>query len=163
VDESGDGNYSLKTITDIFRRVAPRDQFIVNESFLDQYTIKSGERPEDIAYFLYGNAKYNWVILLVNNIVDPYNEWYYTEEQLQALVTQRYGTGNENATHHYAVYDTPLICSDYDADLVASGDLFEVTHLEHERFENDSRQNINVLHPKYLNDFISEFKRLIRQ
>lgn len=163
IDEKNDGNESLVTLTDIFRRVTPRDKFIVHETFLEEYTIKSGERPEDIAYYLYGNAKYHWIILLINNIVDPYHDWYFTDEQIQALVDAKYGTGNSNATHHWAFYTSPLICTDYDAALVASGDLFEVTHLEHERFENDNRQTIKVLQPRYLNDFVNEFKTLIQE
>jgi len=163
IDEKNDGNESLITLTDIFRRVAPKDSFIVNEAFLEEYTIKSGERPEDISFFLYNNAKYHWVILLINNIIDPYLEWYYTEEQLEALVEKKYGAGNANATHHFALYDSPLICSDYNAALITAGEMFEVTHLEHERFENDSRQTIKVLQPRYLNDFITEFKQLINE
>ena len=163
IDFNNNGFGSQVLVTDIFRRVAPLDKFIVNETFLEDYTIKAGERPEDIAYFLYGDTEYHWVLLVINNIIDPYNEWYYTPEQLEALVEQRYGEGNLNATHHWARYDNPLICEDYDAARVANGELFEVTHLEHEQFENDARQNIKVLHPRYLNDFVNEFNRLIQK
>lgn len=163
IDFNNDGNGSQVSVVDIFRRVSPLDKFIVNQIYLEDYVIKSGEKPEDIAYLLYGDTKYHWILLIINNIIDPYNEWYYTPEQLRALVTQRYGVGNENATHHWARYDNPLICEDYDAAKVASGELFEVTHLEHELFENDARQNIKVLHPRYLDAFVNEFKRLIKQ
>lgn len=163
IDFNNNGFGSQVITVDIFRRVAPLDKFIVNELFLEDYVIKAGERPEDVAFHLYGDPEYHWVLLVINNIIDPYNEWYYTPEQLWSLVTQRYGAGNENATHHWARYDNPLICQDYDAASVASGDLFEVTHLEHEQFENDARQNIRVLHPRYLNDFVNEFYRLMKQ
>lgn len=152
-------NDGFITVTDIFRRVAPQDKFIVNETYLETYTIKAGERPEDIAYDLYGDPEYHWVLLIINNIIDPYNEWYYSPEQLYALVEQRYTKPND--THHFALVSNPLICSDYDEALIASGELVEVTHLEHEELENDARQEIKVLHPRYLKDFVSEFKRKI--
>ena len=150
-------------VTDIFRRVVPRDKFVVNESFLDKYTIKSGETPEEIAYKLYGDTEYHWVILVLNNIIDPYNEWYLTSEQLKAMVEQRYGAGNSNATHHWARTDRPEICVDYDPALLADGTIFEVSHLEHEEIENNNRQDIKILHPRFLNNFVSEFKQLIKK
>jgi len=152
---------SLITITDIFRRVVPLEKFIVNETFLEQYTIKAGERPEDIAFTLYGDPQYHWILLLINNIIDPYNEWYYTSDQIKAMVNQRYGEAQANATHHWATTARPEICVDYDPAKVASGEIFEVTHLEHEEIENELRQTIKVLHPRYLNDFVAEFKQLI--
>jgi len=154
---------SREVVTDIFRRVAPRDKFIVNEFYLDKYSLQAGERPEDVAYKLYGDPEYHWILLLINNIIDPYNEWYYTDEQILRMVEQRYGAGNANATHHWATTERPEICVDYDADLLASGDIFEVTHYEHEIIENEARQEINVLHPRYLNNFLSEFKQLIKR
>lgn len=150
-----------EVLTDIFRRVVPNDQFIVNETFLEKYTIQAGERPEDLAYQLYGDPQYHWIFLIINNIVDPYNEWYYTQPQLLAMVKQRYGEGNENEIHHYALKSRPLICSDYDPALIASGDLIPVTHLEHEELENDARQDIKVLHPRYLKNFVTEFRQLV--
>lgn len=150
-----------EVVTDIFRRVVPRDKFIVNEMFLDRYTLRSGERPEDIAYQLYKDPEYHWVILLINNIIDPYNEWYFTPEQLQAMVKQRYGAGNENEIHHYALAARPLICSDYNPTQIASGELIPITHLEHEELENEARQEILLLRPVHLNDFVQEFKLLV--
>lgn len=154
---------SLITVTDIFRRVAPLDKFIVNEAFLEKYQIKAGERPEDIAFELYGDPEYHWILLLINNIIDPFNEWYYTPEQIVAQAKQRYGEDSVNATHHWATAARPEICVDYDPAKVASGEIFEVTHLQHEEIENDLRQSIKVLHPRYLNDFVAEFKQLIRR
>ena len=154
---------SREVVTDIFRRVAPRDKFIVNETYLEKYVLKAGERPEDIAYQLYGDAELHWVILLLNNIIDPYNEWYYTPEQVEAMVKQRYGENNANATNHWASTDRPEICVDYDAEKLASGEIFEVSHLEHELIENDARQEIKILHPRYLNNFVTEFRELIKQ
>lgn len=129
--------------------------------FLERYVIKSGERPEDIAYFLYGDPEYHWVILLINNIIDPYNEWYYTPDQLRSMVKQRYGVGNENEIHHYALASRPLVYSDYNPTQIANGELIPITHLEHEELENEARQEILLLRPTHINDFVQEFKLLV--
>lgn len=146
-------------VTDIFRRVAVKDQFIVNEIYLDTYTIKSGERPEDIAYELYDDPQLHWVILLINNIIDPYHDWYYTPEQLRSMVVQRYT--NPDAIHHYASKDNLSLFVDYNAADLANGDIVAVTNLEYETLENDERQEIKILHPRYLKEFTDQFKNLI--
>jgi|TARA_B110000967_G_scaffold210076_1_gene270294 hypothetical protein len=154
---------ALITVTDIFRRVVPLEKFIVQESFLETYTLKAGERPEDLAFQLYGSAEYHWILLLINNIVDPFNEWYYTPEQLQVFVDQKYGKNEGNATHSWVMTTNTDIKVDYNAGKFSSGDIQELTHLQYEMSVNDARQEIKVLHPRYLNDFVAEFKQLIGQ
>ena len=104
----------LIVATDIFRRVALSD-IAINELLLTKYTIEAGQKPEDVADILYDDPKLYWVVLLVNNIIDPYNEWYFTPEQIRSLVEDKYGVGNSGNTHHYIVADNPLVCVQYDA------------------------------------------------
>lgn len=148
--------------TDIFRRVK-LNQLAVNELLLVDYTIEAGQKPEDVADILYDDPKLFWTILLVNDIVDPYNEWYYSPEDLRALVDQKYGVGNSGNTHHWITLDNPLVCVEYDSAKLAAGEIKEVSHLEHEEFENDARQNISVINPKFIQDFLTEFNRTINE
>lgn len=147
-------------VTDIFRKIK-LSEFANNELLLVDYTIEAGQTPEIVADILYDDPKLFWTILLVNDIVDPYNEWYLSQEDLELLVEQKYGAGNSGNVHHWIVVDSPLICVEYNSAKVASGEIKEVSHLEHEQFENDARQNISVVNPKFIQDFITEFKRLI--
>lgn len=148
--------------TDIFRRIK-LSSLAENELLLVDYTIEAGQRPEDVADILYDDPKLYWVVLLVNDIIDPYNEWYYSPEQLEALVEDKYGAGNSNNTHHWITLDNPLVCVEYDTAKLAAGEIKEVSHLEHEQFENDSRQDISVVNPKFIQDFLTEFNRLINE
>lgn len=148
--------------TDIFRRVK-LNQLAVNELLLVDYTIEAGQKPEDVADVLYDDPKLFWTILLVNDIVDPYNEWYYSPEDLRALVDQKYGVGNSGNTHHWITLDNPLVCVEYDSAKLAAGEIKEVSHLEHEEYENDARQNISVINPKFIQDFLTEFNRTINE
>jgi hypothetical protein len=54
------------------------------------YTIREGERPEDIALLYYGSIDYTWLVLLSNNIADPYTEWYIPEEQFNSYLIEKY-------------------------------------------------------------------------
>lgn len=149
------------TTTDIFRRVAPLKTFLDNDTFMEHYRLTAGERPEDVAFALYKDPELHWTILLTNNIVDPYNEWYYTPDAIRKLTAQRYGAGNENQIHHYCDNEDREYIVDWDATKLANGDIIAVTNLEFEDSENDKRQLIKVIQPAFIGDFIQEFKRLI--
>lgn len=153
---------ALVATKDIFRRVAPLKNFLDNDMFLEHYRITAGERPEDVAFALYKDPSLHWTILLSNNIVDPYNEWYYTPDSIKKLAAQRYGAGNEHQIHHYCeiIGDDEFIV-DWDPARLANGEIVAVTNLEYEDKENDKRQLIKVIQPQFIGDFIQEFKRLI--
>jgi len=40
-----------------------------------EYTVEDEERPETIAYRVYGRADYHWLILLFNEVHDPFFSW----------------------------------------------------------------------------------------
>lgn len=40
-----------------------------------EYIIEDEEKPETLAYRIYGRADYHWLILLFNEIIDPYFSW----------------------------------------------------------------------------------------
>jgi hypothetical protein len=73
----------------LLRRVAFSNR-INEEVAFTLYDIKDGERPEHIANRLYGNANYHWIILLANDIVDPYYGWYMSQSVLEQYIQKRY-------------------------------------------------------------------------
>ena len=65
-----DGTKNYKLVPDILRRVKLRAN-IRNGMFLfDNYDVKEGEKPEDIASKWFGAPQLHWVILMTNNITD---------------------------------------------------------------------------------------------
>lgn len=86
------------------RDITRRNQFIKNVStnplvYLP-YTVKEGERPEDIAHWYYGSTDYVWLVYLANNIIDPYNQWPMSIEEFNNYMIEKYTeqsgkTGNE--------------------------------------------------------------------
>lgn len=54
------------------------------------YTVKEGERPEDIAYYYYGSVDYVWIVFLSNNILDPYFEWPLSENEFFHSLAKKY-------------------------------------------------------------------------
>lgn len=67
------------------------------------YTIRDGERPDTIAHDYYGSSDLSWLVLLANNILDPYHEWPLQDRDINALIVKKYGSiANALANpHHY--------------------------------------------------------------
>lgn len=152
---------TVVTVRDIFRRVSIIEANLNNYN-LEYYTILDGEQPEDVAYKLYGDAKLYWTIMLANNIIDPYNDWYVSSEVLEEYTKQKYGEDFLNVHHHWILPERPEVCVEYDRDKLASGEILPVTNLEHEVILNDARQEIQVVSKTDIRDFVKEFRNLIR-
>lgn len=55
-----------------------------------EYKLKDGETPEYIAYKVYQNPELNWIILLFNDIINPYVDWPKSQEQLENYIQNEY-------------------------------------------------------------------------
>ena len=87
----------------ILRRVALSDNTLGSNGAFIEYHIKDGEKPEHIADRVYGNPEEHWIILLTNNIIDPYYDWYLTHDQLKSYIVSKYGSLAiaQTRIHHY--------------------------------------------------------------
>ena len=97
------GNENYKLLPNILRRVKLRSGIRSGAFLFDNYDVHDGERPEDIAFKLYGDPELHWVILMTNNITDRYYQWPLTQPQFQEYLTDKYGVGSEDAVHHYEI------------------------------------------------------------
>lgn len=89
--------------TDITRRFSVAN-FVRNSSVtFDEYYIQDGDRPDTVAYDYYDDQTLDWLVLLTNEIHDPYYEWPLSYEQFRSYLRQKY-TSVEYAlsnVHHY--------------------------------------------------------------
>lgn len=83
--------YEGREVKDITRR----NQFVKlvtsNPLLYMPYTVKEGQRPEDIANFYYGSTDYTWLVYISNNIIDPYHEWPMAERDFNNYLIEKYG------------------------------------------------------------------------
>ena len=99
-------NGNTQEVTDIFRRVKVRNKISDNVILFDKYDVQEGEKPEDIAYKIYGEADYFWVVTLINNVVNRYYDWPLDEFVFQQYVADKYS--NPDGIHHYCLlYTSP--------------------------------------------------------
>jgi hypothetical protein len=77
-------------VRDLTKRTKFIEKNFSNPYIFLPYTVKEDEKPEDIAYYYYGSTDETWLVLLANNIIDPYHEWPLNEEQFNKYLIQKY-------------------------------------------------------------------------
>lgn len=129
--------YNHETIQDITTRfiLKPKSNGFGITSFLE-YLIKDWESPENIAYKLYGSCEYVWVILLCNDIINPFTDWLLTNEELEELIAQKYGD-KANAVHHYEL--NGIVYTEKMPNAIV------VTNAQYEYDKNEKKRKIKVL------------------
>ena len=164
-DMANNGVYKL--LPNILRRVKLRSGIRSGSFLFDNYDVKDGERPEDIAYKWFGDPELHWVILMTNNITDRYYQWPLTQPQFQEHLKDKYGAGNEDAVHHYEITQTsgPTTSRDYSHMVECNSDEDNptiVSNRDYEQRKQDEYRQIRLLDRKYLNAFVDEFENLVR-
>jgi hypothetical protein len=164
-DVKGDKNYKL--LPNILKRVKLRSSLRAGVFMFDNYDVKDGERPEDIAFKWFGDAKYHWIILMTNNVTDRYYQWPLSAPQFAEHLTDKYGAGNEDAVHHYEkTQDSGPTSSRNNSHLVEcnsdDGDPSIISNRDYEYRKQDEYRQIRLLNPQYLNTFVEEFDNLIK-
>jgi hypothetical protein len=162
-------NGNTNEVTDIFRRVKIRSKIADNVTLFDKYDVEEGEKPEDIAYKIYGDADYFWIVTLINNVVNRYYDWPLDEHNFQQYVADKYS--NPDAVHHYEITQSSGKQSgdgpaDYSHKLEVNSDYVgaeSVSNIEYERRLQDQKRQIRILLPAYLGVFEEEFRNLIRR
>lgn len=151
-----------KTVStkDIFRRVG-LDRTYNNRLALDSYYVRDGETPDIVANNVYGSSNYHWVILIVNNIVNPYEEWPRKDAELFDYTESKYGVGNALLDHHYRLTSNTDIIVDYDSTKIADGDIEAVSNYDFELDLNQSKRQIYLLKTDYLAGFVTNYKKLM--
>jgi hypothetical protein len=164
-DMAANGDYKL--LPNILKRVKLRAGIAAGSFLFDNYDVRDGERPEDVAFKLYGDPELHWVILMTNNVTDRYYQWPLSAPQFAEHLTDKYGAGNEDAVHHYEkTQDSGPTSSRDSSHLVEcnsdDGDPSIISNRDYEYRKQDEYRQIRLLDPRFLDTFVEEFENLIR-
>lgn len=94
-----DDRESVQVVTNILQRVIIKDTIKNNLSLFDEYDIIDGETPEIVAHKFYNNAGYHWLILHMNDIIDPRFDWPLSTRMLNQYIQSKYTSAFN--IHHY--------------------------------------------------------------
>jgi hypothetical protein len=138
-------------VTDIIRAVQIQSGFEDSNIYLPPYQIVDNESPEIISLKFYGSVAYGWVIQLLNQKFDRYDDFPVSDVVLQDYCTKKYG--NPNAVHHYVDINGSIV------DSFSGG--FPVTNYEYETDQNEQKRQCLILRPELISLFTKQFQDLI--
>ncbi len=87
---SFDNGATSKIAVDIVTRVKVRDYVKQNTEMFVEYLIKDGDTPEILADRIYGDSELHWIIMIFNEITNPYYDWALSQRKLEAFAFNKY-------------------------------------------------------------------------
>ena len=160
-------------VKNLFMRGKLREDIFQEASVFTKYKIKGDDRPDNVAFEVYGDANLDWLVLTCNNILNVYNEWPMTQFNFENYLLEKYGTyENINATHHFETtevkntsgvvilpagleVDSNYSLTFFDKKIkgmtTVNSPVVEVTNYLYEQRLQDDRRNIFLLKRRLLN------------
>lgn len=126
------------------------------------YFIQDGETPNFVSYKLYGTPKFDYIILLLNDIRNIYDEWPRSNQDLNDFIEEKYGSINY-AQNNYANYYTSerlKVSRDAWYDLIDPGKFFE-SYYEYEESLNRAKSQIKIMSYNYAIKFEVELQEYL--
>lgn len=80
----------IRQARNILVRAKFSDYLKTREGLYEEYQIRDGERPDTLAHKIYGRSELHWLILLFNEIIDPYYEWPMSYDELTKFIAYKY-------------------------------------------------------------------------
>ena len=163
----------------IFRRIKIREDLSDVILGFEKYIIQHNERPDQIADRVYGNVEYDWVVLITNNIINVYDEWPMTEQEMYSYMVRKYGANHVEGIHHWVTQEIKSTRGDVilrdgfevdqdfeysrpDGTRILKEELVRpVSNYDHELALNDYKRGIHLLKPQYIDAFVEEFESLV--
>jgi len=172
-----------KTVKNLFKKGKLREDIFGDLSFFTKYKIVGDDRPDNVAFEIYGDETLGWLVLLCNNILNVQTEWPLSQQSFQNFLLSKYGSeDNILEVHHYEtikvtdsfgvtiVPEGLQVQPDYSVEYYDSGlgnyiiktnIVREVTNYDYEnKIENDKR-NIFILKPTYLNVVLNDLEEIM--
>ena len=166
-----DSDYLL--VKNIWRRAQILVEYKSELTLFTEQNVRDGERPEDVATRLYRNPFYNWTILVINDITDVYSQWPRSVIQLQEFINEKYDnplatkhhvtTEVKDANNNIIVPEGKIVPSNFQiayyngSTTITATPVASITNATYETELNSKKQNIQVVKPELIEDFISVY------
>jgi hypothetical protein len=180
---------SSKVMTNIMARASLKNTLFDNPVIYYTYDIQDGDTPEIIAHKYYGDVYRYWIVLYVNQIMDPQWGWPVSSNAFDSYIADKYPSINVyNTPHHYEKVITQfdsgtnttttntLVIDEYTYNNLpesTSSVTFPsgtvtinttkrvVSLFDYELNLNESKRSIKILNSNYVNQFETELTDLM--
>ncbi len=155
-------------ITDILRRSSFISEYKPYTDLYSSYTVLEGETPQSLAYRYYGAATYHWIILMFNELHNPYFEWPVDSLTLKNICIDKYSELYMYMVKHYETdglvvgqvkefVDKNTVWIPPDVVVGAT----PISFYDYEEQLNDEKRQILILRPELLGEFVKQFAETI--
>ena len=95
-------NDEFIAVKNIFRRPKLRDDLKNVVTAFEDYVVVGDDRPEQVSERVYGDPRFDWVILTTNNITKVRDQWPLSSNDFQKFILAKYGSEEKlTEVHHY--------------------------------------------------------------
>ena len=91
-----DNNNDLDVVTDITKRVAFEEKLKKNSAAYYKIVVTDDDSPEILADKFYNDVEKHWIILMMNDIIDPQFDWPLKERDLVKFINNKYSVNAAN-------------------------------------------------------------------
>jgi len=99
-----DNQFNSQLVTNILQRSTFLKEITENSAIAYEYQVKDSDTPEIIAHKLYGDVDRQWIVLLFNNILNPYYDFPLKQSEFAKFIYNKYGMDidtSKTTLHHY--------------------------------------------------------------
>ena len=169
-----------RKVKNLFKRGKLKNDIFKDLTKFTKYKIVGNDRPDNVAFEMYGDETLDWIVLLSNNVTNIQTEWPLDHQSFYNFLIDKYGSEEQiHAVHHYETTevrntDNTIIVPEglevpknysiefYDSRLetttTVSNITTEITNYAYENKIEDEKRNIFVLKPNYVNLILNDME-----
>tara|TARA_B100000945_G_scaffold86132_1_gene66873 strand:- start:31 stop:687 length:657 start_codon:yes stop_codon:yes gene_type:complete len=165
--------------TNLFKRGKIREEIIGSIAAFERFSINGDDRPDNVAFRVYGDSSLDWVILISNNILNVRDEWPMNQYDFKRYIDNKYSTSLLTQIHHYESKEVRnskglllqqsgiWVDADHSFSWSESGKKYtqtgttSVSNLQFEEDRNNKKRSINVVRSNYLEVIKEDMRELL--
>ena len=172
-------------VKNLFKRTKISEQVFSDLTFFTKYQVITDERPDNVAFKVYGDSNLDWMVLLANNIINVQQEWPLEHTSYYNYLISKYGSDAAlQNVHHYETREiknsvgkvivpeglevpSDFSITYFDTGLgvqqtVTTEIVTEITNQVYEDGLNDAKRNIDIIKPRFVGLIIEEIEKAMK-
>ena len=172
-------------VKNLFKRTKISKQIFNDLTYFTKYQVISDERPDNVAFKVYGDSNLDWMVLLANNIINVQQEWPLEHQSYYTYLIGKYGSDAAlQNVHHYETREiknsigkvivpeglevpSDFSITYFDTGLgvqqtVTTEIVTEITNQVYEDGLNDAKRNIDIIKPRFVGLIIEDIEKAMK-
>ena len=182
-DSDGKSIGDYQVVKNLFKRVKIRQDILENLAYFTQYRVSGDDRPDNVAFEIYGDESFDWLVLLSNNVMSIQTEWPLSQAAFNDFLIKKYGSIEKtNNIHHYETRELKndsgeivvrkglIVRKNYKVEyfdtrrnqyVVRINEVDAVTNYTYEVRKEEAKRNIYLLKADYIELVLDDVQKLM--